>query len=166
MVKRNFLRVLLCVLLMLTFTVTPVVTATSAQASTMKLMKVNVDGGRLREGPSSAYNVITTLKKGEKVFYSGKMSKAFCYVCTSEGKVGFIYKEFLSNYGSVRSEQVYYTVSGNVKIYNKPATSGSKSITLKKKQFVIVYKKAGNWAYIKTLNGQGGFIPLNKLKKA
>lgn len=165
-VKRNFLRTVLCALLMLTLMAAPILPESSAQAaSTMKIMKVNVQGGRLREGPSSEYEVITTLSRGEKVFYSGKTSKAFCLVCTADGEVGYIYREFLSSYGTVRTSQVYYTVSKGVKMYKKPSTKASYT-KLKSKQFVIVYKKAGNWAYVKTLDGKGGYIPLSSLEKA
>lgn len=165
--KRKFFRVLLCVLLMLTMTATPLMATPSSSAKaagSMKIMKTNVSGGRLREGPSSEYEVITTLKKGEKVFYSGKTKNAFCYVCTANGKIGYIYKGFLSNYGTVRSSAVYYTRSQKTYLYKKPSTSASKAVALRKQQFVIVYQKAGNWAYVRTLDGQAGFVPLSKIK--
>lgn len=167
---RKFLRVMLCALLMLTMTVIapvsmPAVPATTAQAaSSMKIMRTNVEGGRLRKGPSSAYDVITTLEKGEKVFYSGKTKNAFSYVCTENGKVGYIYKGFLSKYGTVRTSSIYYTCGKNVRLYKKPSTKASKT-TLRKQQFVIVYQKAGNWAYVRTLEGKAGYIQLSKIKK-
>lgn len=164
---RRFLRVVVCLLLMLTMMATPVVTAPSmsaSAASAYKVMRCNVEGGRLRKGPSGAYGVITTLDKGEKVVYSGKMKKAFCLVATSDGKIGYIYKNFLSNYGVVRRDQLYYTRTRNVKLYRKASTR-AKSVTLKNRQFVTVYQKAGNWAYVKTMDGKGGFVPLSKIKR-
>ena len=106
---RQFFRTMLCALLLLTLTATPLMAtkSTVAQAaSTMKMVKVNVQGGRLRKGPGSSYDVITSLDKGEKIFYSGKTKDAFSYVCTADGKVGYIYKEFLSSYGTVRSSAI------------------------------------------------------------
>lgn len=164
---RKFFRVMLCMLLMLTMTVLAPVAApstTAHAASSMQIMKTNVEGGRLRKGPSSEYDVITTLDKGEKVFYSGKTKNAFSYVCTESGKVGYIYKGFLSKYGTVRTSSIYYTRGKNVRLYKKPSTSASRVTTLRKQQFVIVYKKAGNWAYIRTLEGKAGYIQLSKIR--
>lgn len=167
MVMRRFFRVVVCMLLMLTMAATPIVATPSMSAraaSSYKVMRCNVDGGRLRKGPSGAYGVITTLDRGEKVIYSGQMKKAFCLVATTNGKIGYIYKNFLSNYGVVRKDQLYYTRTRNVKLYKKASTS-AKSTTLKNRQFVMVYQKAGNWAYVKTMDGKGGFVPLSKIKR-
>ena len=160
---------MLCALLMLTLSIVPPVAApsnTAQAAGSMKIMKTNVQGGRLREGPSSEYDVITTLDKGEKVFYAGKSKNAFCYVCTADGKIGYIYKGFLSSYGTVRTSSIYYTRGKNVRMYKKPSTSASKAATLRQQQYIIVYQKAGNWAYVRTLDGKAGYIQLSKIKCA
>lgn len=164
---QKFFRVMLCLLLMITMTaVAPAgITASAAKnASTMKIMRTNVESGRLRKGPSSAYDVITTLDKGEKVFYAGKTKNAFSYVCTEKGKIGYIYSGFLSNYGSVRTSSIYYTRAKNVRLYKKPSTSASRVATLRNQQFIIVYQKAGNWAQVRTLDGKAGYMQLSKIK--
>lgn len=166
---RKIFRIILCAMLLLTLTATPLMATLSSSAlaaGTMKMVKVNVQGGRLRKGPSSSYDVITSLDKGDKIFYSGQTKNAFSYVCTADGKVGYIYKEFLTSYGSVRSSSIYYTTGKNVRMYKKASTSASKAATLRKQQFVIVYKKAGKWAYVRTLDGQAGYVQLSKLKNA
>lgn len=166
MKMRRFLRVVVCLLLMITVVAAPIVTVPSmsaSAASSYKVMRCNVDGGRLRKGPGN-YPVIRTLKRGEKVIYSGQMKNAFCLVATMDGKIGYIYKNFLSNYGVVRKDQLYYTGTRNVKLYSK-ASTGARSVTLKNRQFVTVYQKAGNWAYVKTLDGKGGYLQLSKIKK-
>lgn len=163
---RRFFKVAICLLMMIAMAATPMLTVPSMNAyaaSSYKVMRCNVDGGRLRKGPGD-YDVITTLDKGEKVIYSGKMKNAFCLVATMEGKIGYIYKGFLSNYGVVRKDQLYYTTARNVKLYKK-ATASAKSVKLKNPQFVTVYQKAGNWAYVKTFDGKGGFVQLSKIKK-
>jgi len=163
---RRFFRVVVCLLLMITMTAAPIVTMSSmsaSAASTYRVMRCNVEGGRLRKGPGN-FGVITTLDRGEKVIYSGSMKNAFCLVATMDGKVGYIYKNFLSNYGVVRKDQLYHTRTRNVKLYKK-ATTGSKSVTLKNPQFVTVYQKAGNWAYVKTMDGKGGYVQLSKIKR-
>lgn len=161
--KRNLFRLIVCVMIVLTVIIAPVSTAYAA--STMKLMKVNVDEARLREGPGD-YEVITTLDKGEKVFYSGKMENAFCLICTADGEIGYIFRDFLSNYGVIRADQVYYAISGGTRMYKTASTSASTVEKLNRHEFVIVYKTAGNWAYARDLNGRGGYIPLSKLEKA
>ena len=164
---QKFFRTMLCVLLMLTMVaVAPVSSpsATAKAAGTMQIMRTNVESGRLRKGPSSAYDVITTLGKGEKVFYSGKTKNAFSYVCTEKGKVGYIYSGFLSKYGTVRTSSIYYTRGKNVRLYKKPSTSASRVATLTRQQFVIVYQKAGNWARVRTLDGKAGYMQLSKIK--
>ena len=163
---RRFIRTAVCFLLLIMMAVMPLITepsTTAAAATNYKIMRCNVEGGRLRKGPGN-YSVITTLDKGEKVIYSGKMKNAFCLVATMDGKKGYIYKNFLSNYGVVRSDRLYHTVSRNTKLYKKASTS-AKSVTLKSRQFVTVYQKAGNWAYVKTMDGRGGYIQLSKIKR-
>lgn len=139
-------------------------TVASAKTKTMKILKVTVSDARLREGPGN-YEVVTTLKKGEKVFYSGKTVKSWCLVCTSGGKIGYVYKGFLASYGTVRLDQIYYTTV-KTKLYKRPSTSASKVMNLAKHEFLIVYKKAGKWGYAKTLSGKSGYIPLGKLEAA
>ena len=164
---RRFFRVMLCVMLMLTMNIAAPVampSSTAKAASTMQIMRTNVDGGRLRSGPSSNYDIITTLDKGDKVFYSGKTKNSFSYVCTESGKVGYIYSGFLSKYGTVRTASIYYTRTKSVRLYKRPSTGASKVTTMRNQQFVIVYEKAGNWAYVRTLDGKAGYVQLSKIK--
>lgn len=161
--KRNVFRWMVSITLILSLVLTSG-TAALAASSTMKILKVNTSGARLRGGPGD-YEVITTLKKGAKVFYSGKTVKSWSLVCTSDGKIGYVYKGYLSNYGQVLVSQIYYT-SDSTKLYKKPSTSASKVTSLDKNEFIIVLKKAGNWGYAKTLSGKTGFVPLGKLEAA
>ena len=165
---RKFFRVTLCLMLILAMNIAapvamPVSTARAA-SKTMQILRTNVDGGRLRKGPSSDYDIIVTLDEGEKVFYAGKTKNSFSYVCTEGGKVGYIYSGFLSKYGTVRTASIYYTRTKSVRMYKKPSTSADKVTTLRNQQFVIVYQKAGSWAYVRTLDGKAGYIQLSKIK--
>ena len=157
--KHKYLRMIVCMTLVITMLVGSCPVA-SARSSTIKLLKVTADGARLREGGSSDYDVITTLKKGTKVFYYGKNSNYFCYVCTSDGKTGYVYKGYLSSYGTVRTDQIYYTTK-KATIYKKASTSSSKVTTIAKNRFVIILKKVGNWGYVQTLDGKSGFVLLS-----
>ena len=158
--KRNIIKVLVCLLLVATMVAAPM----SAMAKTVQIMKINVDGARLRSGPGASA-IITSLKKGTKVFYAGKQIHAFCSVRTLGGKTGYVYKPFLSADGAVESKQVYYT-TGKCGLYKKPSTGSSRKATLSKHTYVVVFEVRGNWAYVKTTSGKGGFVKFSNLAKA
>lgn len=141
------------------------VSALAASKSTVQILKVNVDGARLRSGPSSDYSVLTSLDKGSKVIYLGKEKNSFSYVCTAYGKKGYIFRDYLTSYGAAYSSQIY-RAKKKVKAYKKATTSSGRATTLGKGQLVIVYQVKGNWAYIKTLGGKGGYVKTSALKKA
>lgn len=156
--KRRLLAALLGLVLLISVFAVP-----ASATSVVKVMKVNVHGARLRSGPGN-YPVIKSLKKGTKVLYTGTHVNAFYKVRTSGGKVGYIYKKFLSSYGAATSKQVYVT--------NKKTTMRRKNTTksravkkLKKNTLVLVYEVRGNWAYVKTLSGKGGYVKVSALSK-
>ena len=146
-----------CVLLAIAMLMMPV----SASAKVVKIMKINVEGARMRTG-SGLIIQKPSLKKGEKVFYAGKKYKSFCYVCTTSGRKGYVYDKFLSSYGAVNSSQVYRT-KGKTALYKKVG-SGKKG-TIGKGKYVMVYEVRGNWAYVKTTSGTGGYVRTSSLTK-
>ena len=164
LMKRKILMMVLSVLLVASMLIAPL-SATAASKKTVQILQVTVDGARLRSGPGSAYDVKTSVSNGSKVFYLGKEKDSFYYVRTDHGAKGYIYKGFLKSYGACYSNQVYYATH-RAKVYKKASTHSSKKTTLSKGQHVIVYQVKGNWAYIKTLGGTGGYIKKSALKKA
>lgn len=162
--KRRILTMLVAVLLVASIMAAPM-SASASSKSMVQILKVTVDGARLREGPTSGYSIITSLDKGTKVFYRGKQKHSFCYVCTAYGQKGYIFRDFLASYGAAYASQIYYA-SSKVKVYKKASTGSGKVTTLGKGQHVILYQSNGDWAYIKTLGGKGGFVRASALKKA
>lgn len=152
----------MCLMLILSTIIAPV--SAYASSKTTKVMTINVDGARLRSGPGN-YSVIKSLKKGTKVLYSGKKTNAFCLVKLSDGTSGYVFRDFLSEYGAVSSSKVYRTTQ-KAKVYKKPSTSSSKVVTLSKNAFVMVYATKSGWAYVKTVSGKGGYMKLSALTKA
>ena len=137
--------------------------AVPASASVVKVMKINVNGARLRSGPGN-YPVIKSLKKRTKVLYTGKKVNAFYKVRTSGGKVGYVYDKFVTSYGAANSNQVFYT-NKSVTMRRK-ATAKSRGVKrLKKKTLVLVYQVRGSWAYVKTMSGKGGYVKVSALTK-
>ena len=161
--KRRFLALLLTVLLLSATFAVPV--GASAAKSKVNILKVTVEGARVRKGPSSAYDVITSVSKGTKVFYAGKMKNSFAYICTDKGVTGYMYRGFLDSYGVAYKYQVY-RAKGSAIVYKKASTSSKRVTRLTKSQHVIVYQVKGSWAYIKTLSGTGGYVKKKNLKKA
>ena len=156
--KRRLMAALLCLMLLVSVFAVP-----ASATSVVRVMKVNVHGARLRTGPGD-YDVITSLKKGTKVLYTGHQVNAFYQVRTSGGKVGYIYKKFLSKYGAATSKQVYYTNKAvTMRKRNSSKSSGVKR--LKKNTLVLVYEVRGKWAYVKTLSGKGGYVKVSALSK-
>ena len=162
LMKRRFLSMVLAILLIMATVIAPV---SASAASKVKIMRVTTDGARVRKGPGN-YDVVTSVKKGSKVFYLGKTKTSFVKVRTSTGTTGYMYKGFLKAYGTCYKSQVYYSKKKNLAMYKKASTRSSKRTRLSKKQHVIVYQVKGSWAYVKTLGGTGGFVKKKYLKKA
>ncbi len=162
--KRRILTAILAVLLIVSILLAPM-SAMAASKSMVQILKVNVDGARLRSGPSSDYGVITSLDKGSKVLYCGKQKNSFSYVCTAYGRKGYIFRDYLTAYGAAYSSQIY-RAKKKVKVYKKATTGSGRATTLGKGQHVIVYQTKGSWAYIKTLGGKGGYVKKSALSKA
>lgn len=162
--KRRVLMMVLSALLVVSMLLAPA-SALAASKKTIPIMKVTVDGARVRKGPSSSYDVIVSVKNGAKLFYLGAGKNSFCKVRTDHGVVGYMYKGFLKSYGACYQNQVY-CASKRVKVYKKASTKSSGKTTLSKGQHVIVYQVKGSWAYIKTLGGTGGYVKKSALKKA
>ena len=161
--KRRLISLVLLIALLLATAIVPV---GASAATKVKILKVTVDGARVRQGPSSAYAVKTSVKKGGKVFYLGKMKNSFAYIRTSGGTQGYMYKGFLKSYGTCYKSQVYYSKKSGLKVYKKPSTHSSKVTKLSKHQHVIVYQVKGKWAYVKTVSGKGGYCQASALGKA
>ncbi len=158
--KRKFPCMMLCALLVAALLASSL--GASAASGIITMYKTTVADGRLREGPSSQYNVIRTLRKGEKVFYSGTMSAAFALVRTTDGDVGYIYNGFLTPYGNVRTDQLYYA-SGSVNVYRSASTGASRTGSISNGESVLVFQTANGWGFVKTFDGTTGFAPLNNL---
>ena len=164
--KRRILMMALCLMLIVSMVAAPM-SASAASNKKVYILKVTVDGARIRKGPSSDYDVITSVSSGTKVFYTGKMKNAFAYVCTSGGTIGYIYKGFLKSYGAAYAYQIYYCKDRSAKVYTRTSSGKIKTVTrLSRHQFVVVYQVKGDWAYIKTLSGTGGFVKKSSLAKA
>ena len=161
--KRNLLKTVLCSLLVIALLAAPV--SGLASSNLALIMKVNGDWVRVRDGADEGAQVITRLRKGNKVLFWGDRQDEMYKICTSSGDVGYIYKGYLSTYGAMKKSQVYVT-SGTTKLYKRSGSSLKGNGTLGSGKYVVVYKTSGNWAYIKTMTGKSAYCQKSMLKKA
>ena len=161
--KRKVLKSVICSLLIVATLLAPM----SAFASTKlaRIMKVEGDWVRLREGPNADDEMVARLRKGTKLLYWGEHDDEMYKVVTRDGKVGYIYKGYLSTYGAMKKSQVY-VATDTVKLYKRADGTLKSNGSVEKGKFVVVYKTYGNWAYIKTMSGKGAYCPTNDLKRA
>ena len=160
--KRRVWKLVLCLALVM-ISVLGSTSALAAKTQTVMILKVNTDGARVRSGSDTGNQVITSLKKNTKVFYMGGTDGAYCLIRTAEGTFGYVYRGFLESYGVVRLDHIFYATEDDVKVYKSPSTSSSRAFKLSEGECIIVFAVRGDWAYIKRIDGSGGFVPTSKL---
>lgn len=158
--KRNFLKFVVCMMLIAAMLAAPV---SASAASMAHIMKINVSDARLREGPGDT-EIIAKLKKSAKVLYWGVEDDNYCKISTMDGKVGYVYEDYLSHYGTVKKSMVY-TNDSKITLYKKSGDNLKKSSSLSADQLILVYKKNGDWAQIKTITGKSGYCKLSSIEK-
>ena len=129
----------------------------------VKILNVTVDGARVR---NENREIITSLKSGTKVFYLGKKIGSNSLVRISNGLEGYVYDGFLESYGAVKEDSIYYCSESSAKVYRYPSSDAKRLGSLSENQYVVVLRTRGDWAYIKNLNGKGGFCKLDSLTAA
>ena len=158
--KKRVMLMAVCLVMILTAVIAPV--SASAASGLAKILKVNTNAN-LRD-PHDYQHVLSYMKSGTKVLWTGKTKKAFYLVTTTSGLTGYVFRDYLSSYGAVNLSQVYKTRT-SAKIYKKPSTSAHKVTTVGKGRYVLVYGTSSGWAYVKTTSGKGGYMKFSALKK-
>ncbi len=158
--KKRILMLTLCLMLVASTVLAPISAMASSNAM---IMVVNVDGARLRSGSNMA-RIITSLKKGTRVVYTGKHEGSMYYVRAENGKRGYIYKRYLSSYGAAPVNKIY-SVTARTSLYKRASTRSSRVARLYKGTAVIVYETKGTWAYVRTLTGKAGYVKRSYLKR-
>ena len=160
--KRNMFKSVICSLLIVVMLAGSM---PAYAASVARIMKVSGDYVRMRESADEGSAVITRLRKGTKVLYWGVKEDAMYKVMTSSGKVGYVYGSYLTTYGAMQLSSVYVTTA-QTQMYKRSGSSLVKNGTLASGKYVMVYKTANGWAYIKTMSGKGAYVRTATLEKA
>lgn len=157
--KRNILKAIICMFLILATVATPI----SASASSMAyIMKVNAYDVRMREEAGDS-EVVAKFDKGDKVVYWGEREGSYYKVGTASGETGYIYKDYLSAYGTVKKSMLYYT-DERTDFYRKSGSSLRRNGSLSADVLLIAFQRNGDWAYVKTLGGKSGFVKLSEVE--
>jgi len=137
--------------------------AASKKKKVIYVVNIDNNGVRVRSTPNGGNNIMTTLKKGTKLFYLGTEG-AYYKVCSEYStKTGYVYKGYVSYYGAVAYDSIF-RCDGRTYVYTRPNSSARRSATLKDGQFVIVRAVSGNWAYIYTISGKKGYVKISSLE--
>lgn len=159
--KRRVLWFCVCLMMIVSMFAMPV----SAYAAKSKMMKTT-ESVHLRDG-SDLKTVVGKVKKGKTVLFTGKTSKknkAFYQVTTSDGKTGYVFKLYLTDYGTVSKGKVYITTS-KCRLYKSASTSSKTVSKLKSGRYLLVAETKNGWAYAKTSSGRVGYVQTGYLKK-
>lgn len=157
--KRITWKSIVCALLIVVTLMAPM---SASAASTAKIMKVNGNWVRVRDKDGDQ---IATVHKGTKVLYWGEKSGQMYKILMTNGKTGYIYKDYLTTYGAMKLSSVYVTKE-TTKLYKASGSNLRRSGSLAKGKYVCVYKTQGEWAYVKTMAGNSYFVQKDSIKKA
>ena len=158
--KRNFLKFVVCMMLIAAMLAAPM---SASAASMAHIMKINVSDARLRVAPGDT-EIIAKLRRSTKVLYWGVEDDNYCKIATLDGEVGYVFEDYLSHYGTVKQSMVY-TNDSKISLYKKSGDSLKKSGSISADQLILVYKTSGDWAQIKTITGKSGYCNLSSLNK-
>ena len=153
-------KTILCLALIVTLTVALI----SASAATWTIMKVTVDGARVRKSAGNS-DIVTTLRKGTKVISTGKANQSYFKIMTLGGKTGYIFRDHVEKLGTVDSTQLYKTTQ-KVNLRRKASKTASRVKKLGAGEYVMVISVADGWAHVKTIDGKRGYVNETYLKKA
>ena len=108
---------MLALMLALTAVLPSVGFAASKKNKVIYIVNVDNDGVRVRSTPSGGDNIMTTLKKGTKLFYLGQEGSYYKVCSEFSTTTGYIYKGYVSYYGAASLNSIFFEgpkPSGNV----------------------------------------------------
>lgn len=153
---------ILCLVLIASMGLLPM----TAFAAVKKAYICTVTGNnvRLRSGSGASSTVIGSLRKGSKVLFWGHRQGALCKVCTTSGKVGYVYRNYLSVYGAIKKSQIYSTTK-TTPVYKKVGSKYKKFSSVPSGRYLLVIGQAGGLAYVRTVTGSAGYVPAANLTR-
>lgn len=158
---RKLLKAVICIILIVSTVLLPV----AASAKVMRILKVTADNVRMREGYGEDADVLCKLKKGTKLLYRDKNVGGRCKVTTTGNVTGYVYKGYLSSYGTIDGKRLYKTTT-KAPIYKRSGDKLRHSGSIASGRFLYVEKTASGWAYVKTTDGRRCYIKTKYIGRA
>jgi uncharacterized protein YgiM (DUF1202 family) len=163
--KKTIAKSLLCLTLALTLIVG---LSAPAYAKVGSVYRVNASGVHLRTAPRGGEghdgNIIASLGKGTKVVHLSTKD-GWWRVRTTSGKVGYVYRSFLTAVSSnsnstttVSSGNTYKVKASSLNVRSGASTSYKMIGRLKKGTAVYVVATNGTWAKIRVKSGKTGYV--------
>jgi len=132
--------------------------------TSLKIRYINADNVNLRETPSLAGHVMTSLSEGKKVYAQSYNSSGWVSLYLDNGTKGWVHEKFLSaslpDKSSTKEEvKVRYIIGNNVNIRNNPSQSAAITRTVAKgeKVFVKTYDTRG-WVQVVFSDKTSGWV--------
>ncbi len=110
---------------------------------------------KVRSGPSTGYDVITTINKGTTFTVLGKSGNWY-YVELKNGTKGYASSEYIQKGSGYSTCTV--NASSSVNVRKGPGTTYEVVTTVKKGEVVTLLDDSGSWYKIKTAKGKEGYI--------
>ena len=151
-----------CVVFLLVFTMTAAAVPASAKVGQTYVSRVQ--GLRVRRQPGST-DVITKLKKGQKVIHKGT-SSGWWLIKTEEGYTGYVYRTYLKSLAQKIVKNGFYRIykANNVTVRKAPRSTADALGTLKRGTTVQLKAKSGDWGLVLTGAGNKGWVQLKYLQ--
>lgn len=162
MKNMKLLKSILCLVLIAAMGLVPM---TAFAAKSAYILNVNTDRARLRDGSGASSHVIQTLRKGTKVLFWGVKSASFLKVATTGGKVGYVYRNYLSVYGALKKDQIYVTNQAT-SVYKLVGSKLKRYSSVGTGKYLLVIAQNNGWAYVRTVTGKAGYVKSSALTKA
>ncbi len=162
--NRNVFRTILSMMLI---ALTLILSAAPALAASKgDILVVNTDFARLRAKPVSGSDVLTKLRKGQRVTFL-KDYRGWLKIELGNGKTGYMYKDFLNAHVSAKVGNLYKSRSSSLPVRSKPSKKGKVKFSVSKSPTMVLLERHGSWGLIRVVsNGKVGYVNLKYLRSA
>ncbi len=153
--KLRFLKIFISLMLIVSMSILPMV----AQASgAVYILMVTEDWARIRYEDGT----IESLRAGTKLMYLYDGGNMQCWVSTTSGKKGYIYRGYVKVYGAYSRNRIGYNTE-NASLYVRNGEHLEWVATLPAGEYVFLLRLNGNWAQVRLRNGKTCYMSTDTL---
>ena len=154
--KHKMIKILLCTVLIASLVALPVSASASQVAYILKVAVSDAPGTYVRSETGAN---IGSLANGTNVLFCGQAKGQMLLVMAANGRTGYVYQGNLRGYGAMNLKQVFLT-NTTTNVYSAP---GSVAGTVGAGLPVVLYAVRDGWAFVRSINGTGGYIATSAL---